>query len=263
MASLITKEILGIYKYRYVVFAYVQVFLKLRYRRSYLGFVWTVLAPMLHYIIIGVVFSILMRGNRPDYFAYYFSGAVLFSLVNGSISRSMMAFIGNEHFIKKISIPKLVYILQGVSVEFANFFLSSIALLVLGLLLGLVNLSWALIGMIYPVFLLFLLMIGIGTLLAILSVYFRDILNIVPAAMQALFFATPILYDQSMLPVQYHWIIKLNPLYYLLLLFREPLLAGGLPSFYIYLYSTLGCVSVFVIGIVLVRTFDNRIIFKL
>ena len=257
------EEMEAIYKYRYVVFSYVHVFLKLRYRRSYLGFLWTVLAPFLHYIVIGVVFSILMRGNRPDYFAYYFSGAVLFSLVNGSVTRSMTAFLGNEHFIKKISVPKLVYVLQGVSVEFANFFLSSIVLLSLGFIFKQLNLSWTIIGTLYPLFLVFLLMTGFGILLAISTVYFRDILNIIPAAMQALFFATPILYDQTMLPEEYHWIIRINPLYYLLMLFRDPLLSGSFPAIHVYIYSTLGSMLVFAVGLFLIRAFDNRIIFKL
>lgn len=263
MIAEIKKECVDVYRFRYVVYSYVQTYLKLRYRRSYLGFVWTVLAPMLHYVVIGVVFSLLMRGSQENYFLYYFSGAVFFGIVAGTFSRGMMAFIANEQFIKKIYIPKMIYILQAVSVEFTNFFLSTLALMAIGLVTGHLHLSPSLFLTLIPLALLFFTLVGVACLVAVMTVYFRDFTNIIPAALQALFFATPILYDPSMMPERYHWVFKANPLYYFLELIRQPLLNSSFAPLRYYVFCTAVAALTFVFGLLTVKAFDNKIVFRL
>lgn len=259
----LTDEFKAIYHYRYVVLAYVETSLKIRYRRSYLGFLWTLLAPLIHYAVIGVVFSVVLKSPIPNYFQYYLIGAFFFSLLNSSLARSLTFFISNEHFIKKVSVPKLIYVINGISYEVINFLLSSVVLLSLGVFFQKIELTLfsilSLIALITFIFFLF----GIACILAIATVYFRDLIYIVPALLQITFFVTPVIYDKSMVPEKYHFLININPLFYFLDSFRTPLInqAKIEPNQYLI------CISLAFLsttcGFYAIKKFEDRIVFKL
>lgn len=259
----ILNELRNVYRFRFVTYAYVSTNVKLKYRRSYLGFVWTVLAPMTHYLIMGLVFTVLMGRNRSDYFQYYFSGALFFALISGIINRATTTFLINEHFIKKIYIPKLTFIVNGVGIELTNFFLSGTSLIVLGFVFGKISFSPLAFLAIIPVVLGALALTGLACIIGLTTVYFRDFINIVPAVVQAAFFATPVIYDQTMIPEKYRWLIYYNPLYYILELFRAPLINHSVPPFEYYVFSALFSIFCFMAGILVLIRFDNRIVFKL
>lgn len=259
----VKKELFDVYVYRYVIFSYVIGFLKLRYRRSYLGLIWTALAPSIHFIIIGLMFNLILRDSRPDFFAYYFSGAIYFSFFSGTCNRAVSAILANEHFIKKIYVPKLVYVLQCTGVELINFLLTSLILIPIGLLLGKLQLHLFTPAAFISVFLLFIFLVGLSTFLSILTVYFRDFLHILPAALQALFFISPILYDKSIIPEKHQWIFAWNPLNYYLDLFRTPLLTGTFCHFQTYLLCISLSLITFIFGLLFLVRFDNKIVFRL
>jgi len=256
-------ELLDTIKYRYVIYAFVETNLKLRYRRSYLGFIWTVLAPILNFLVIGIIFNFIMQNRIENFFQYYFSGAVFFSLVSNVLNKSPFLMIQNEHFIKKIYVPKLVYILNTSIYEFTNFVLSFLALLILGLLFGVVHIQPTIILSFVPILLLLLFLVGIGTVLCVLTVYFRDFMHITPVGVQALFFLTPVIYTPDMIPQKYQFLVTLNPFYYFLDAFRDLLVRGTIPSleyFFILVMSTLASLA---IGLYVIVKYSNRIVFKL
>lgn len=263
MFDQIIQELKETYRFRYVVYSHIKTNLKLRYRRSFLGFIWTVLAPMLNYLVIGLVFSVLMSGRKPNYFLYYFSGAVFFGIVSGVLNKATVVFIQNEHFIKKIYVPKLVFIFNGVGVELVNFFLSATALIFLGYISGLLHLSWHVLLTIIPVLLISLFLLGVSCLLAVATVYFRDFLHIVPVVIQALFFLTPVIYDKTMIPEKYYWCLDLNPIYYYTEIFRLPLIDHIVPSIHWYIVPVLSSFIMLPVGLLVVKKFDNKIVFKL
>ena len=252
-----------IYKYRYVTYAYVMTNLKSRYRRSVLGFLWTVLAPMIHYVIMGLVFTVLLKTQIEDYFVYYFSGAIFFSVVSSTLNRAPVAFIQNEHFIKKIYLPKIIFVQNIVIYEVVNFILSAVALLILGMISGHLKLSFMVFASIIPILLVAVFLFGISSILSLATVYFRDLLHIIPAILQATFFATPIIYNKSMVPEKYHILIDINPLSYFLEAFRQPLLQHTFPdSQLLGLLALISLIS-FCVGFLIIEKFQNKIIFKL
>lgn len=259
----VLKELSNAHKFRYVTYAYINTTLRVKYRRSYLGFFWTVLAPVLHYIIIGLVFTMLMGNSRPDYFAYYFSGALFFSLISGVLNRSTNSLVANEHFIKKIYVPKLTFVLNAVGIEFANFLFSGSALIFLAILTSQFNYSFYVVFSFIPLVFAAIALVGISCVLSVGTVYFRDFVAIVPVALQATFFATPVIYDEAMVPEKFRWLMDWNPLYYFLKAFRMPLLSESLPPIETYLIMLLISVLCLFLGLVTLIKFDNRIVFKL
>lgn len=256
-------ELMDAWRFRYVVISFVQTKLKQRYRRSVLGFLWTILAPMTHYAIIGFVMSHIGRANIPNYFVYMFTGSVFFSVFSNIMNSAPGYLIGNEHFIKKIYLPKVIFIFNSIFLEFTNFLLTASALLLLGIVTQTVHFSAALWFLPIPLFFAFIMLTGLGSLISVMAVYFRDLMHIIPAVMQAAFFLTPILYSPESLPGNYKKFIFWNPLYYVIECFREPIVSGELPKS-IYIVG-LGVSSVIVglFGLVVLKKYDNKIVFRL
>ena len=251
------------YFYRYVTISNIQITLRLRYRRSVLGFIWTVLAPLLQYMVIGVVFWYASKSQTPNYFAYFFTGSVVFNIFALTLTRAPGVMLANEHFIKKIYLPKLIYVLNLVLYEIVNFLLSSTALLVLGLVTLQYKPSLAIFFL--PVALLIIIpaLIGISSFLGVAGVYFRDLNYILPPLMQAAFFLTPIAYTLDVLPERFQKVIMLNPFYYFVELIRIPVVDQTLPSLGIIMVSVFMSVTMFILGLWTIYKYDNRIVFKL
>lgn len=259
----IKNELFEVYKFRYVTLSFVQTSLKLRYRRSFLGFIWTVLAPMLNYLVMGIVFTFLMHNTMPNYFAYYFSGAIFFAIISATLNRAPFFLISNEHYIKKIYIPKMLFVLNGTAYEIVNFFLSATSLILIGALTNHLSLSWHAVLTIIPLVLISVFLIGLGCLISIATVYFRDLMHIVPVLVQMSFFVTPVIYEKKAIPTEYHFLVDYNPLYYFLEIYRQPLIYHQIPPYYFYLFCFIISMVVGISGIYFIKIFDNRIVFKL
>lgn len=259
----IVTEFKDAWKYRYVIQSFVSTKLKQRYRRSVLGYFWTILAPFMHYAIIGFVMSQIGRSSMPNYFVYMFSGSVFFSVIAGVVNGSPMYLIANEHFIKKIYLPKIIFVLNTVTLEFVNFALTSISLVILGLVTQVIHFSMAFLYLPIPIIFGMLLLVGLGCIISIAAVYFRDLIHILPAIMQAAFFLTPILYSIDQIPEKYHQFILINPIYYLIECFRLPIVQGTIPPVNHTILLIGSAILIFGTGIVLLKKYDNKIVFRL
>lgn len=255
-----TKEL---YRFRWVTYSFVRSTLLLRYRRSFLGFLWSLLNPILNYIVVGVVFYLLSRGSTPNYFVYMFTGSAIFNLISVTANTSPHIMIANEHYIKKIYLPKSIFILNGILFELLNFVFSLTALVILGLAWGKLTLSWTLLTVPFVLFFILLLNFGIASFLSVTSVFFRDFVHITPIITQATFFATPILYELDLVPSEYHSLMKFNPFFHVVKCFREPFYSGQLAGPINYAVLILGSLTIFFLGFWVLKKNENRIVFRL
>ena len=259
----IVKEFRDAFRYRYVIFAYVTSNLRLRYRRSSLGFIWSVLVPLMNYIVVGLVFSFASKTQIDNFFAYFFSGSVFFQLFQSVLVKAPYIMIENENYIKKIYVPKVIFVCCTVCLEGVNFLLGLSALLFLGLVTGHADFGPAWILLPFVIFCALLFLAGISCVLAIGGVFFRDIAHIIPFLMQTAFFVTPILYPVTMIPDRFKIFLTINPLYYFIESFRAPLF-NNIPinwNFLVIIF-VLAMISFF-FGISMLKRYDNRIVFKL
>ncbi|MFC1669854.1 ABC transporter permease [Spirochaetota bacterium] len=259
----IIEEIASTYKFRFVVINFVITSLKQRYKKSVLGFAWVILTPMLQYLIIGLVFSYTFKVKIPNYFVYMFSGSVIFNMISGVINNSPEVMFENEHYIKKIYIPKLVYILNIVFREMVNFILGAIALLILAIIFQKITFSVHYFFLFIPVILCIFFLIGVSIILSVTAVYLQDLKEIIPVVMNAAYFMTPILYPLDMLPKIAHKLVLLNPFYYFVHMFRTPILKNTLPGYEFILVSIVMSFGFFMLGLLMLKKFDNKIVFKL
>jgi len=263
MISYLQNELKNCYKFRYFTLSFIISNLKLRYRRSFLGFLWTVGAPFLHYLVIGIIFSIVSRSQDPDFFVYYFTGAILFGFASSVVMRSINVFIGAEHFLKKVYLPKMIFIINAVIYELVNFIFSISVIYVLAKIFG--HLEMHLTLFLLPLFfvLFFLFLFGISTVIGIACVYFRDLINIIPVFLQILFFATPIFFRMADIPQKYQFYLELNPLVDFLNIFRNIVLYGNVGASYLWLNCIGLALSSTFFGILILKKFENNLVFKL
>lgn len=204
--------------------------LKVKYRRSVLGIFWSVLNPLLMMLVMTAIFSTLFKSDIPNFPVYYLAGFVIFNFFSEATNSAMASIISSGPLLKKVYIPKYIFPVEKCLFAFVNLLFSLIAM-VLILLITSTKVSAAV--LLFPIPLLYALVfsLGIGLLLSVLAVFFRDILHLYSVLLTAWTYFTPIFYPITILPKQYQKLFLLNPLYHYISYFRELILAGTVPGF--------------------------------
>ena len=201
----------------------------LRYRRTVLGYFWTLINPLFMMSIMALVFSTLFKLDLKDFAVFLFTGMIPWNFFNSVVSQLGMAFINNEGLIKKIYIPKIVFPLSITMALLIDAVFSFIALFLIIIFLG-SPLSWAIFFIPIAFLLLLVFTLGVGLIVSIATVYFRDLQYVILIIMQGLFFLTPILFKPEALAGKVAWLVTVNPVVPFIDLFRAPLYLGSLPS---------------------------------
>jgi ABC-2 type transport system permease protein len=186
---------------------------KLRYQGSALGYVWSLLRPLLLFIILYLVFARLLKvgNNVPHYPVYLLLGIVLWNYFAEVTSGGVGAIVGRGDLLRKINFPKYVIILAGSFSAFINLLLNSVVIAIF-MIVGHVGIGWSALLIIPIILELFIFSIAIAFLLSTLYVKFRDVSYIWEVIMQAAFYGTPIIYALTRLPLKYARFLILNPM---------------------------------------------------
>jgi len=203
--------------------------IKIKYRKSVLGILWTILNPLLMMIILSFVFSNLFRFNIENYPLYILCGQTVFNFFSESTSGSMTAILGNGALIKKVYIPKYLFVLSRICSSIINF-LSTFCALILVMLALRVELHFTMFLVFVPVFFLIVISLGVGLILAALTVRFRDIVHLYSVFLTALVYLMPVIYTMSFLPHKVYLVVMANPLTNILIMFRDVVLYNALPG---------------------------------
>ena len=249
--------------------------IKLKYRSSWLGIIWSFLQPLLNMIVLSVVFGGLL-GKKSDlivcYPVYLFTGRLLFSFFTSSSKQALRSFRKNQAIIKKVYVPKYMYPLSSILSNFVTFAISLICLVCVWIFFKLTGISggadlklsgYALLCWV-PMLLMLIFSTGVGLILSVVSVYFRDIEYIWDVLCQLLFYMVPIIYHLS--TIKRDWVvtlIKINPLYSMIELFRQCVLYGQIMSGKMFLYALVVSIVTLVIGILFFNWKSDDIIYHL
>jgi len=209
------------FRYRELFFQLVSRDIKLKYRRSFLGYVWSMLNPLLTMVVMYIVFSNLFRFNVVNFPIYLLVGQLLFNFMAGSISQSLTSVIGNAGLLKKIYVPKYIFTMATVTSEFVTFLFSLGALIILFIATK-VPLSPRLFFVIIPIIQLYFFCLGFGLFMAQATVFFRDIVYIWSIVSTAWLYLSAIFYPVSILPEWlFNLVTKYNPMYFYITMFRN------------------------------------------
>lgn len=219
------------YKYRNLLTELVKRDIKIKYRRSVLGYLWSVLNPLLMMIVMSIVFSYMFRFDIENYTIYLLTGQLIYNFYSEATNMAMSSIIWSGNLISKVYIPKYILPVSKVLSSFVNLLFSLIALI---LMLFITKLQITPIFFLFslPLMYLLFLCIGIGLILSVSAVYFRDTVHLYGVFLVALNYLTPIFYPVSALPEHAVKILHLNPLYYIVGMFRNIVMYGKIPTIY-------------------------------
>jgi ABC-type polysaccharide/polyol phosphate export permease len=234
--------------------------LRVRYQRSFLGFVWTLLNPILMMVILSWVFSHLMD-SLPHYSLFLFAGMVPWSFLSISLNDCAFSIINNEGLIRKIYLPKLVFPLVRVLIALVTFVLSLAALFVLLLPLG-ARPSFAMLFLPVAIALLSIFTLGLGLIVATLNTFYRDCGHLIAVVLQAWYFATPILFPIEKFGAA-QWRIRLNPAFYFIEIFHDILYTGQWPRMSLVATAALVAALTVGIGYAVFKSQEHKMVFRL
>lgn len=249
-----------IYDYRELIWALAMKELRVRYKRSVLGFVWALLNPLLMMIVLTLVFGTIMRFSIDHYAIFLLSMLLPWTFFTQALTYSVESVVGNADLLKKVHIAKVVFPVAAVVSNIVNFLLSLIPLALLVLVLRF-PLHWTWIYLPVPMLGLFLFTLGTSLFLAAINVFFRDISHIIQIILSAWFYFSPIIYSLDFIPAKHRWLFKLNPMLYVLNGFRLSIYYGLLPQFTSVAMSLACGVAAVLIGYGVFRRYQESFVF--
>ena len=240
---------------------------KVKYKRSVLGVLWSILYPLLQMAVMALVFSQMFRFSMEgtNYVVYLMTGIVIFQFFSDATNSAMSSIVSNFCLIRKVYIPKYLFPLSKTLFAGINFLLTLIPLFLIIIISMFGNspcyINWYYLLLPYIFFMLFLFATGIGFILSAVSVFLRDMLYIYGIILTMWQYFTPIFWNMAMLPESYQIFFKCNPLYQFLNSTRMIILYSTMPSWTNFLLCTLFGVGTFLIGALIFRKSQDKFIY--
>lgn len=237
------------YSYRELIWSLAISDLKTKYANSVLGFAWSMINPMVMFIVFFLVFSNSYR-DVGNYASYLLVGIVSWRFFQNGVAYTMGSIVANHNIVTRIALPKEALPL---STALSNTISSLFEFALLLALLFVSGNGLGITALFFPVILAlnFLIVYGLGLLLSALYVYFRDLGRIWEVAAMAGFFLSPVVYPLSIIPVQYQPVYLLNPMTALIGMYRDILVYGTVPGLY-----DLALVIAFGVALVMIGSFS-------
>lgn len=219
--SINKKHVKTFWNRRFLLYELVKKGIKLKYRRSYLGILWSLLEPILTTIVLTIVFGTLFGNKNKDFPVYILCGRLLYSFFSLGTKTSSKSIRTNASMIKKVYVPKYLYPLSSVLYNYIIFLISLVVMIPLAIYCH-VTVTWHVVEGLIPLILLFFLTFGVGMVLATINVFFRDMEYIWEVLLMMIMYSSAIFYyPERLMKSGYAWILKWNPLYCIIQSFRN------------------------------------------
>lgn len=205
-----------------------------KYKRTALGIVWSVLTPLLHVLVLTLVFTQFFGRNTPHYMIYVFCGNLLFMYFSDATNSGMSSIVGNARIFTKTTVPKYLFLLASNVQSLINFLLVLVVFFLFAAF-DHVTFTGRYLLLVYPIFCMVLFNIGIGMFLATLFVFFRDTQYLYKVIVQLLRYLSAIFYRVESLPQYIQNLLLFNPVYLFILYFRLVVLDGTIPPMWLHL----------------------------
>lgn len=240
------EEIIQTFHYRNLVLQLLRRNILARYKRSFLGVAWTMLNPLGMMLVFTMAFSAAF--NTPGYAAYVLCGITAWNFFAQTTNAAIVDLVWGGQLLHRIYIPRTSFALAGIGTGLVNAVLS---LLPLGLVMIFsdIPLTWSVTFLPISLLIMACFSLGVGLLLSTFAVYFPDVAQMYQIILQAWMYLTPVIYPETILPESIRfWVVRLNPMYALVNLFRLPIYDGRFPTWNEVLPITLISLAVLVVG---------------
>ncbi|GAA0378600.1 ABC transporter permease [Paenibacillus motobuensis] len=255
-------QISNFFKYRDLLIELIVKDIKIKYRNSYLGVLWSLLNPLLMVIVLSIVFSTLFKHDIANYPLYLLTGRLVYSYFAEATNFAMDSIIVNSQLIKKVYVPKYFFPISRVISSFVTSLISLIPVVGVMIFTGV---SFSLYNLLFfiPMLILMFISMGIGLILSTVTVFFRDLKHFYSILLTIVMYMTPIFYPANIIPDKYRVLIEFNPLFPVLSMFRDVLIYQQRFNYFDLIVSFAYAVFFVVAGMIMFYKKQDRFIFYL
>ncbi|MGI6258618.1 MAG: ABC transporter permease [Anaerolineaceae bacterium] len=216
-------------KYRYLLGQLVRRDILTRYKRSVLGVAWTMLNPLGTMLILTFVFSNFFKSAVPHYPVYILSGLLVWNFFSQATNAAISGLVWGGSLLKRIYIPSTVFGVSAIGTALVNLVISIVPLVIVMLVDG-APFYWSMLFLPVSILILTAFTLGFGLLISSLAVFFPDVGEMYQVVLTAWMYLTPIIYPETLIAPKYLPIFRLNPMYWMVKMYRLPIFEGRIPS---------------------------------
>lgn len=233
---------------------------KKKYKRTVLGMGWSILAPLLHLLVLSMVFTRLLGRNQPHFTIYIFCGNLLFTFFRDATKGGMGTIMGNSGIFTKVNVPKYLFLLSRNVQALINFGLILVVFFIFVAFDGL-PFTWKFICLLYPICGLILFNIGVGMILSALFVFFRDTQYLYDVFTMLLMYMSAIFYPVDRFEPDIQKLFMLNPVYTFIRYFRMIVIESTVPSLQYHLLMLAYVAVVLGIGCLMYKRLNTKFLY--
>ena len=247
----------NLYNYRELLKTNIKKDIGGKYKNSFLGVIWSFFNPLLQIAVYALVFQVILRSQIENYAVYLCCGLVPWTFFASVILRGSNTIMDNGNIVKKVYFPREILPISVVMSECVNFLISTIIILGFVIFMG-VGLSWYALWYFVIIAVQLIVLLGIAFLVSSITVYFRDLLHLLGIFVQLLFYATPIVYRINQVPENLQWVVKINPMAYIIDAYRSIFYDKTSPNFQGLLIALAMGVGLLIIGYFTFKKLEKR-----
>lgn len=232
----------------------------LKYKRTVLGMMWSILSPMLNLLITWLIMSRFFGSNIDHYVVFLFIGQILFCYFTDATNLGMTSLIENAGIFTKVNVPKFLFLISKNVSCVINFLLTLLLLFGLIAIEG-IPFTWKYVTLLYPIFCLTIFNIGLGLILSALFVFFRDMQYLWGVFTQLLSWMSAIIYKIDTFSQTAQFLFLLNPMYMYIRYFRKIILENTVPTMQFHLLSGFYALAALLIGLWMYKKYNHEFLY--
>ena len=254
----LTAVVVSLYSYRELLKNLVLKDLKLKYRGSVFGFLWSLVNPLLMIVVYTIAFTFILRVRTKGFVFYLMLGQLSWTLFANSAAMSTGAIVDNAGLLKSVLFPRAILPIGTVLFNLAQYLLTVSVFLPAMMIWYRVPLSGPMI--LFPVFLALQVVftIGVALILATWTAFFRDVRHLLEVALAMMFWTTPIVYELGQVPERFRLLILLSPVSPFVVAFQDLFFYRVWPEATVWLVASADALGAFVVGAMLFLAFEDR-----
>lgn len=240
------SDISEVFNYRFLIMQMIRRDILTRYKRSVLGVAWTMLNPLGTMLVLTIVFSHLFN-NTQSYPVYVLTGIMVWNFFSKSTNAAMNNMVWGGQLLRRIYLPPTAFSFSAIGTELINLALSMMPLSVV-LIIQQFKVSWTIVFLPISTLIIACFSLGLALLLCRYAVFFPDVVEMYQILLTAWMYLTPVIFPMDVFPEKYGLLLKLNPMTWMVQIFRAPIYEGRLPSLEELLVSLAWGLGTLVIG---------------
>lgn len=233
---------------------------KKKYKRTYLGMLWSLISPLLTLLVLTIIFKNFFGNDVPHYTIYVFCGNIVYSFFSDATTGGMGALLSNAEIFSKVNVPKYLFLFSRIVSSLINFGLTFIIFIVFCIIDG-INFEWSFFALFLPILCLIVFNIGIGLMLSALYVFFRDIQYLWSIFTMLLMYVSAIFYTVDSFSPSMQRLFLLNPIFVYIKYFRLIVIDNSIPSVQYSLLSIGYAFLAFAIGALIYKRYNHKFLY--